>query len=157
MSYFLRSLTIFLLLRKLKWSESDTQSCPTLWDPMDCSLPGSSVRGILQARILELVAIPFSRRSSQSRDQTQFSSTAGRFFIIWATRKAQKYWSGQPIPSPRDLPDLGIEPRSPALQVDSLPAELPHLHAGRRINYDQNIWQVKRSSSNKYNIKMLSD
>ena len=53
-----------------------------LEDSMDCSLPGSSVRGILQARILELVAIPFSRRSSQSRDQTQFSSTAGRFFII---------------------------------------------------------------------------
>ena len=102
-----------------------TQSCPTLWDPMDCSLPGSSVRGILQARILELVAIPFSRRSSQSRDQTQFSSTAGRFFIIWATRKAQKYWSGQPIPSPEDLPNPGIDLEYPALQADSLPAELP--------------------------------
>ena len=44
-------------------SESEvTQSCPTLWDPMDCSLPGSSVRGILQARILEWVAISLSRR-----------------------------------------------------------------------------------------------
>ena len=45
-----------------------TQSCPTLWDPIDCSLPGSSVHGILQARILEWVAIPFFRGSSQLRD-----------------------------------------------------------------------------------------
>ena len=42
----------------------DAQSCPTLSDPMDCSLPGSSVHGILQARILECIAIPFSRGSS---------------------------------------------------------------------------------------------
>ena len=42
------------------------QSCPTLWDPIDCNLPGSSVHGILQARILEWVAIPFSRGSSHS-------------------------------------------------------------------------------------------
>ena len=46
-----------------------SQSCPTLCDPMDCSPPGSSVHGILQARILEWVAIPFSRGSSQPRDQ----------------------------------------------------------------------------------------
>ena len=46
-----------------------TQSCPTLCDPMDCSLLDSSVRGILQANILEWVAIPFSRGSSQARDQ----------------------------------------------------------------------------------------
>ena len=47
-----------------------SQSCLTLCDPKDCSLPGSSVHGILQARILEWVAIPFSRGSSQPRDQT---------------------------------------------------------------------------------------
>ena len=52
----------------------------TLWDPMDCSLPGSSVHRILQARILEWVAILFSRGSSQPRDQTQVSHIAGRFF-----------------------------------------------------------------------------
>ena len=46
------------------------QSCLTLCDPMDCSLPGSSVYGILQARILEWIAIPFSRGSSRPRDQT---------------------------------------------------------------------------------------
>ena len=44
------------------------KSCLTLWDPMDCSSPGSSVHGILQARILEWVAVSFSRRSSQTRD-----------------------------------------------------------------------------------------
>ena len=49
------------------------QSCPTLCDPMDCSPPGSSVRGILQARILEWVAMPFSRGSSQPRDQIYVS------------------------------------------------------------------------------------
>ena len=66
-------------------SESEvTQLCPTLYDPMDCSLPGSSVHGILQARILERIAISFSG----------------------------------------DLPDPGIEPRSPAFQADALTSEL---------------------------------
>ena len=61
----------------------------TLCGPMDFSLPGSSVHGILlQARILEWVAISFSRRSSQPRDWTQVSCIAGRFFTIWATREA---------------------------------------------------------------------
>ena len=64
------------------------QSCLTLWDHMDCSLPGSSVHGILQARILEWVAILFSRDSSQQRDWTWISCIAGRFFTIWAIRDA---------------------------------------------------------------------
>ena len=54
---------------------------------------------------VEWVAFPFSRRSSQPRDWTQVSSIAGRFFTSWATREAQEYWSGYPIPSPADLPD----------------------------------------------------
>ena len=62
-----------------------------LCDPMDSSLPGSSVHGILQARILEWVAIHFSRGSSQPRDRTQISCIAGGFFTIWATRDAPKY------------------------------------------------------------------
>ena len=61
------------------------QLCPTLCNPMDCSLPGSSVHGILQ----------------------------------------EEYWSGLPCPPPGDLPNPGIEPRTPALQVDSLPSEPP--------------------------------
>ena len=56
------------------------QSCPTLCDPMDCSPAGSSVHGISQARVLEWVAIYFSRGSSQPRDPTQVSCIAGRFF-----------------------------------------------------------------------------
>ena len=56
------------------------QLCPTLWDPMDCNLPASSVHGILQARILEWVAIPFFRGSSRPRDQTWVSCTAGRSY-----------------------------------------------------------------------------
>ena len=67
------------------------QSCPTLCDPMDCSPPGSPVHGILQERTLEWVSILSSMGSSQSRDQTQVSSTAGRFFTIWATREARHH------------------------------------------------------------------
>ena len=59
-----------------------TQSCLTLCDPMDCSPPGSSVHGILQARILECIAIPFSRGSSQPRDRTQVSCIAGRLYLM---------------------------------------------------------------------------
>ena len=114
---------------------------------MDCSPPSSSVHGILQARILEWVVIPFSRGSSQPRDRTQVSSIAGRFFTIWATREAQslltcmlscsvqpyglqpakllcpwdfpgrKYWSGLPFPPPADLPDPGIKPTSPVSPI----------------------------------------
>ena len=60
-----------------------TQSCPTLCDPMDCSPPGSSVHGLLQARILGWVAIPSSRASSWPRDWTWVSCIGGRFFTIW--------------------------------------------------------------------------
>ena len=58
------------------------QSCPTLCDPIDCSLPGSSIQGILQARILEWVAISFSRGSSQPRNRTWVSRIAGRRFTV---------------------------------------------------------------------------
>ena len=64
------------------------QLCPTLCDPVDCSLPGSSVQGISQARILEWVAISFSRGSSLPRDQTQVFCIAGRHFTVWASREA---------------------------------------------------------------------
>ena len=59
-----------------------TQSCHTLCDPIDCSPPGSSVHGILQAGILEWVATPFSRGYSWPRDWTLVSCVAGRFFTI---------------------------------------------------------------------------
>ena len=98
---------------------SATKSCVTVCNPTDYK-----VRGILQARILEWVAFPFSRGSSQPRDQTQVSCIAGGFFTSWAKREAQEYWSGYPIPSPENLPNPGIKPGFPALQVDSLPTEI---------------------------------
>ena len=62
-------------------------SCTTLCDPMDCSLPGSSVHGIFQARVLEWVAISFSRGSSRFRNRTQVSHIVGRCFTVWATKE----------------------------------------------------------------------
>ena len=66
-----------------------TQLYLTLSDPM-----GYTVRGILQARILEWVAFLFCRGSSQPRDRTQVSHIAGGLFTSWVTRKAQEYWLG---------------------------------------------------------------
>ena len=65
-----------------------TQYCLSLCHPMDCIPPGSSLHGIFQARIVEWVVIPISRRSSPSRDQTWVSCIAGRFFTVWAIREA---------------------------------------------------------------------
>ena len=80
-------------------SESEVaQSCPTLCDPMDCNLPGSSVHGMFQARILEWVS--FSRRSSRPRDWTHVSHIVGRRFTIWATREVLGWWGALSSPSP---------------------------------------------------------
>ena len=68
-----------------KWKSLSLRLC----NPMDYT-----IHGIPQARILEWVAFPFSRGSSQPRDQTQISHTAGRFFTSWVTREAQEFWSG---------------------------------------------------------------
>ena len=112
-----------------------TQSCPTL-----CHSTDYIVHGILQARILERIAFPFSRGSSQPRDQTQVSRIEGGFFTSWATREAQEYWSRYPIPSPGDLHNPGIELGSPTLQVDSLPTELlgkPKHHYYGKCHYSE--------------------
>ena len=72
------------------------QSCPTLCDPMNCSLPGSSIHGILQARILEWVVIAFSRGSSRPRDSTCLtciSRTGSKLLYHWATWEAQIFIS----------------------------------------------------------------
>ena len=73
------------------------QSCPTLCDPVGCSLPGSSICGILQARTVEWVAISFSRGSSQPRDWTRVSCIAGRRFTLWATRGSPKIYIIPPV------------------------------------------------------------
>ena len=109
----------FLITVTLKVKVKVSQSCPTLCDPMDYM-----VHGILQARILEWVAFPFTRGSSQPRDWTQVSRIAGGFFTSWATREAQEDWCGWSMLSPADLADRGIKPGSSALRADSLPTEL---------------------------------
>ena len=112
------------------------QLFPTLCDPMDCT-----VHGILQAGILEWVAVPFSRGSSQPRDQTQVFRIAGGFFTSWAPRKFKNTGVGSLSISLVDLPHPGIElgaypfsrwsspPRNgngvSCIAGDSLPAELP--------------------------------
>ena len=80
-----KALVFPVVMYGCKWSESEVaQSCPTLCDSMDCSLSGSSVRGIFQARVLEWLAISFFRGSSQSRNRTPVS----RIATVWATREA---------------------------------------------------------------------
>ena len=65
-----------------------TQLCTTLHNPVDCNLTDCSVRGILQSRIPEWVAIFFSRGFSWPRDWTHVAYIAGRFFTVWAIREA---------------------------------------------------------------------
>ena len=112
-------------------------SCPMLCDPMDCSPPGSSVHGILQARVLECAAISSSRGSSPPKVQTQISCIGRRFLpkgsVVSVTLvcptltpwtiahqaplsvgfSRREYWSGLSFPSPGDLPRPGIEPACP--------------------------------------------
>ena len=72
-----------------EWVSEIAQLCLTLCDPMDCSLSGSSIHGIFQARVLEWIAISFSRGSSWPRNRTRVSRIAGRRFTIWANIKEQ--------------------------------------------------------------------
>ena len=107
---------------KITWSSVlITQLCPIFCEPMDCSPPGSSVLGILQARILEWVAIPFSRRYSRPRDRTQVPCIAGRVFYLWATRETAQIL----LPQQYKNEDLGTEsltnfPRSHIWTVNEL-------------------------------------
>ena len=117
------SVLLFSILSNLCFSVA--KLCLTLCNPMNCSLPGSSVHGISQAKILEWVAISFSGESSWPRDWTSRVRLSATPSTIQSTEISRpEYWSGQPIPSPGDLPDPGIELGYPALQTDSLPTEL---------------------------------
>ena len=82
-----------------------TQLCAALCDPTDCSPPGSSVHGILQARILEWVAIPCSRGSSQPRDGIQVSCIAVAFFFFYCLSHRES--SGQLLIAPERMKPLG--------------------------------------------------
>ena len=91
----LRCSAFFLVQLSLLVLVLVAQSCLTLCDPMDCmdcSLSGSSVHGILQARILEWVSISFSRGSSKARDRAWVSCIISRFFTVWATREFNSLW-----------------------------------------------------------------
>ena len=143
-----------------------SQSCPVLWDPMGCRPSRSSVHGILQARILEWIAISFLQKSFLIQGSNpghlhcrqilyclshqggpviwdhlpnkvvvvQSLSSIQLFVTPWTRAchaplsmefSRQEDWSGEPFPSPGDLPNPGIEPRSHALKVDSLSSEPP--------------------------------
>ena len=94
--YFTFSISYSVLPFHLVWSKV-AQSCLTLCDPVDCSLPGSSIHGIFQARVLEWVAISFSRGSSPPRDWTWVSYIVGRHFTLWATREVPSFSLCSPI------------------------------------------------------------
>ena len=98
------------------WSEV-AQSCPTLWDPMDCSLPGSSVHGIFQARVLEWGAIA---KKDEMKVKVKSLSHVPLFVTpctvahqapLSTEFSRQEYWSALTFPSPWDLPNPGIKPR----------------------------------------------
>ena len=94
-------------------------SCPALCNPMDCSLSGSSVYGISQARIQE-------RKKVKSLSRVQFFATPWTVAYqapLSMGFSRQEYWNGLPFPSPGDLPDPGIEPGFPPLQADTLLSE----------------------------------
>ena len=78
----------YFLFHCIIWRSEVAQSCVTLYSPMDCSFSGSSVHGIFQARVLELLAISFFRGSSWPGIWTWVSHIAGRCFTLWATREA---------------------------------------------------------------------
>ena len=105
---------------KVKRESEVAQSYPTLSDPMDCSLPGSSIHGIFQARVLEWGAISCSVVSNSVSPSTIACQTPPCMEF-----SRQEHWNGKPFPSAGDLPEPGINPESPALQVDSLPSEPP--------------------------------
>ena len=101
-----------------------TQSCLTLCDSTDCSPPGSSVHGILQARILEWVAYPFSGDLLAPGTEPRSPALSADSLLTEPAGKLKKLeWVA--IPSPGVIPDPGIKLESPALQADSLPADLP--------------------------------
>ena len=87
------SLTLYFYSFKTVSESEVAQLSPTLFDPMDCSLPGSSVHGILQARVLEWVAIVLSRGSSWPRDWTQVSCIADRRFYRLSHQGSQRKWN----------------------------------------------------------------
>ena len=101
------------------------QSCPTLCDPMDCSPPGSSVHRIFPSKITGVDSHALLQEIFLTQGLNRGLLDCRWILYLLSHQGTQEYWSGQPLPSPGDLPDPGIKLGSPALQADSLPAELP--------------------------------
>ena len=116
---------------------SVTQSCPTLCHPMDYSPPGSSVHGILQARILEWVAISSSRGSSQPRDQMHVSCTGRRILYHWTTWEAHQIFIYLTAACGIQLPDQGSNPGPPAPGV-----QRPILWTTREISRTEKLGRL---------------
>ena len=105
---------------KVKSQREVAQPCPTLPNPMDCNLPGSSVHGIFQARVLEWGAIAFSDTYSAVRAKWLQSYLTLCHPMVVALQaplsmgfSGKEYWSGLPCSPPGDLPNTGIKPSSP--------------------------------------------
>ena len=135
--------------------------CLTLCDPINCSSPGSSVHGILQARILEWDDISFSRGSSWPRDWTLISCVVGRLFSVWATRDArglqrarQDWHSFSGLPGrlsgkefAHQVGDVGLIPgsgRSPGKGNDNPLQDLPGKFHEQRSLGDYSPWGHKK-------------
>ena len=106
------------------------QSCPTLCDPIDYT-----VHGILQGRILEWVAFPFSRGSSRPRDQTQVSQHCRWILYQLSHQGSPRLLEWVACPFQGNLTNPGIEPGSAASQADSLPAEPQEKPKNTRVAY----------------------
>ena len=131
-AFYAPPLFLFLISAlKSIWLVLVIQSWPTLCDPVNCSLPGACVHGILQARTLEWVAISFSN-AWKWKVKAKSLSCVWLLVTSWTAAyqappsmgfSRQEYWSGVPFPFLGHLPNPGMEPRSSALQADSLPSE----------------------------------
>ena len=111
---------------KVKSQSEVSQSCPTIHDPMDCSLPGSSTHGIFQAGVPEWGATAFSEMLYVSHVQffvTPWTAACQAPLSLGFPR--QEYWSGLPCPPPEDLPNSGIKTGPLPLQAGSLQSEPP--------------------------------
>ena len=130
MFYFFLSSETSEIFRKVKSESEVAQSCLTLCDPMVSSLSGSSTHGIFQARVLEWIAISFSKESSRLRNRTRVSRIAGIRFTVWATffshQKQMKFLGTHPkIYSVRRRPKSQKCPGS--MEVMRQPCSKPHL------------------------------
>ena len=143
---------------KVKSEREVAQLHATLRDPMDCSPPGSSIHGIFRARVLEWGAIAFSGICPYIYLNRLLLFRCFRrvqlFVTPWTVAhqaplsmgfSRQEYWSGQPFPSLGALPDPGIEPWSPALQVDFLLSE-PRGKPNLKANTNASLLVEKQTS-----------